>query len=270
MGGSADTVAVRPLDAAAVTSPRASAAGSGGNAWLRGAKLLVAILLLPACLGFTQGFSAHFLHLGAKVRVQMLGWPVEVQWLGWGILAFTIFAALLWRPLMPYLFAHELVHALATWLCLGRVSNLRVSATGGQVTTSKSNTFIRLAPYFIPLYTLLAAGIFLALDAWWRPLGDYRWILAGVLGFTLAYHVAYTVWSLRRDQPDLRPDGWLFSIVVIYLGNLAVIAAVLGLTLAGSARGCGEHVAGVATLGWEQSGLVYRELYATLERWLQK
>jgi hypothetical protein len=130
-----------------------------------------------------------------------------------------------------------LVHALAAWLCLGKVNNLAASARGGQVTTSKSNTFIRLAPYCVPLYALLVAGLYLALDAWWRPLGACLHWLACALGFFYAFHLGFTLWSLRRSQPDLRADGWLFSLVLIYIGNVAVFVLLLGFLAEGRPGG---------------------------------
>ncbi|MCZ7648675.1 MAG: hypothetical protein M5U26_26030 [Planctomycetota bacterium] len=256
-------MAVRPLGAAEAVAAQAGAAAKG-PVWLRGLKFLAALVLLPACVGLPQGLWSHFLHTGAKLRVQLLGWPQEMVWFGYGILAFGALA-FFWRPVVVYLFGHELVHALATWICLGKVSNLRVSASGGQVTTSKSNTFIRLAPYFLPLYVLLAAGVYLGLDRFWRPLAEYRWCLCVALGFGMAFHLAFTVWCLRLDQPDLKPDGWFFSLVLIYLANLLVLALVLGLVLSGTAGGAWTHFQESAKLGIERSHGIYLELLRQVE-----
>lgn len=263
MAGLAETATLRPLQAAEAPASAMPALG-------RWVKLAIAVALLPVCVGFSQAFHAHFWGAGTKLKVGLFGWPETLQLFGAGAGLFAVLAVLLWRPVVVYVFAHEVVHAIATWMCLGRVTNLRASTQGGSVTTSKSNTFIRLAPYFVPLYTLAAGAVFAGLDHWWKPLSEYRWALSMAMGFTLAFHLGFTLWSLRRDQPDLRPDGWLFSIVLIYLANLLVVAAVLGLVLEGHGNGALE--AGVLVLreGLARSAEVFNDILAAVRRALNK
>jgi len=264
MSGSADTAIVRPGDGA----PAAAGAGSLPGVWVsawRMVKFAVAVALLPACAGLTLAFREYFWGYGTQARVAAVGWPVLLKWFLVGVGGFGALAILLWRPVVVYVFGHELMHALATWSCLGKVSNLQASTAGGQVTTSKSNTLIRLAPYCVPLYAILAASVYSALDAWWRPL-NAPGLLAGLLGFALAFHVGFTLWSLKRGQPDLKPDGWFFSVVVIFLVNVLVVAAVVGLALAGRPGGAWEAVREVWTAGYAESAKLYGELYVFLRR----
>lgn len=268
MGGPLDTAVARPVGAAAPAPGVESA--SGGGLLARGFKLLLAILLIPACIGFSLGFHECVFGLKERLGIALFGWPTAMKWFAGGAAAFAALAVLFWRPVIVYVFAHELVHALATWLCLGQVTNLQASAAGGKVTTSKSNTFIRLAPYFVPLYAMLAALLFVALDAGWRPMAEYRWALSAALGFTMAFHVGFTLWSLNRGQPDLKPDGWLFSLVIIYLANVLVLAAMLGIALTGSLGGAWEALQGVCQDGWARSVDLYRDLAAALQGHLSR
>jgi hypothetical protein len=225
MGGSADTVKMRPLNTAPQKLlPQASAPGSGGSAALRIVKFFAALALIPLCIGLTQGVHAHFLNGWARMNYAVFGPGTMLNWFLGGVGLFTLFAVLLWRPVVVYVFAHEVTHALAAWMCLGKVSNLTASARGGQVTTSKTNTFIRLAPYCVPLYAVIVALAYVAMDRLWKPMGSYAAYLALALGFFYAFHVGFTLWSLRRDQPDLKADGWLFSLVIIYLANVLIFA----------------------------------------------
>ncbi|MEK7721095.1 MAG: hypothetical protein AAB359_01755, partial [Elusimicrobiota bacterium] len=90
-----------------------------------------------------------------------------------------------------YVTAHELTHALAALFSGIRVRKISVKKNSGYVLLNSTNAFISLAPYFIPLYTLvIAAAYWLAgrfLDA--APLRP--WFLA-VAGFTLAFHLLHT------------------------------------------------------------------------------
>jgi len=265
MGGLTDTAVVRPLPAAAQGAAIATGAEAGGGG-LRVVKFMATAALLPACIGFTQGFGDVFFSLKNRVWIEVAGLPQDVRWFLGGAVAFAIFTVLVYRAVTLYVLGHELTHALATWLCLGSVSNLRASANGGQVTTSKSNTFIRLAPYMVPFYAVLLGAAYLLLDALWRPLGEYRGALAFGLGVTLAFHFGFTLWSLQRGQSDLKSDGWFFSIVLIYLANVLVLAAAGGLLLSGKAGGTWEALRSACESGWLRSADLYQRLYyAALE-----
>jgi len=274
MGGTADTVTMRPFGAGtAGAKPQAAPAVPGaaaGRIGLRLLKFLLALALIPACVGMTIGIHDHFLAAWPRLNLAVCGPGALLRWFLLGAVGFAVLAILLWRPVMLYVFGHELVHALATWLCLGKVTNLSASTTGGQVTTSKSNTFIRLAPYCVPLYALLVAGAYLALDTWWRPLGAYLPCLAAALGFFYAFHVGFTLWSLRRSQPDLKPDGWLFSLVLIYLGNAAVFVLLVGFLADGHIRGAWLVLRDCAVLGWRHSADIYHNLAAMAQQFVNR
>ncbi|HYG76243.1 MAG TPA: hypothetical protein VEK08_14660 [Planctomycetota bacterium] len=262
MGAAAETV--RPLNAAAAAPAKAAAnspsPAANGSSGLRILKFFVALALIPACIGLSIGVHEAFLGAWTRMNLAAFGPGALLKWFLSGIGAFAVLAILLWRPVVVYVFGHELIHALATWMCLGKVSNLSASARGGQVTTSKSNTFIRLAPYCVPLYAILAAALYFALNAWWRPLGAHIQWLAFALGFFYAFHIGFTLWSLRRDQPDLRPDGWLFSLVVIYLANLAVFVLLMGFIMSGQPSAAWDSVKDSSQLGVKHSRQIYRNL----------
>lgn len=270
MGGTADTVAVRPLDAAgAQARPQTGAPSAAAGAGWRIIKFFLALALLPACVGFTLAVYEHFVPTWPNLSFALHGAGLMLKWFCGGAAVFAALAILLWRPVVIYVFGHEAVHALATWLCLGKVSNLSASAKGGQVTTSKSNTFIRLAPYCVPLYALLAASAYVALNHWWRPLDPYAHWLAFALGFLYAFHVGFSLWSLRRDQPDLKADGWLFSLVLIYLANLFVFVLLIAFVLDGNPRHLWPVVKDVATAGWQHTAQIYQNLSACVDRMLR-
>jgi hypothetical protein len=267
---------MRPMaanPAAAPAKPQGAAAAapsSGGGVALRILKFFVALALIPGCVGLSLGLHDYFLSAGTRLNFAAMGPSAIQKYFVFGILAFTAFAILLWRPVVLYVFGHELVHAMATWLCLGKVSNLTASAKGGQVTTSKSNTFIRLAPYCVPLYAILTVAVYLALNAWWRPLNVYMQWLSFSLGFLYAFHIGFTLWSLRRDQPDLKSDGWLFSLVMIYLGNIAVFALLMGFICDGQLSAAWPALRETAQIGWKHSMHIYQNLTAVTQNLLNR
>jgi hypothetical protein len=119
-----------------------------------------------------------------------------------------------------------LTHALWVWLLGGRVSRFRVGRDGGHVVTNKANFWIALAPYFFPLYSILAIAIYggLSLFVNMQPYG--RWLYA-VIGVTWAFHFTFTCWMIPKNQTDLSDQGTFFSLVVIYLMNVLLLSVML-------------------------------------------
>lgn len=129
---------------------------------------------------------------------------------------------------MAYVFGHEWTHALAALACGGRLLRVPVvSASGGHVVTDRTNLFIRLAPYVVPFYSVLAGTAF-GLAGLLRPLPEQAlWAFYGVLGYTWAFHATFTIRMMRIRQPDFAILGRFFSVVVIGLANLLLLCLLL-------------------------------------------
>ena len=186
-------------------------------------KFIFAIFLLPMCSVLTQTFFTVF----ARATVTQRLWTGEEFW-------FFSLGAVLWliaffglpRPLLIYVFGHELTHALWVWLMGGRVSQFRVGPDGGHVVTSKANFWIALAPYFFPIYSILTIGIYGGLSLFLN-MQPYGRLLYAVIGATWAFHFTFTCWMIPKNQTDLTGQGTFFSLVVIYLMNLSLLSVML-------------------------------------------
>jgi hypothetical protein len=157
---------------------------------------------------------------------------------------------LLPKPMWVYVFGHELTHAVWTWLCLGRVKKFKASSQGGHVIVSKTNFLIALAPYFFPLYAVLVVAVFLIGHWIWNWQHYLVWFHL-FLGAAYAFHVTLTWQVLQTQQTDITQQGYLFSAVIIFLGNIAVL--LLGIPLLAAKVGIWT------ALGWwfERSGEVF-------------
>jgi hypothetical protein len=189
----------------------------------RWVKFVVALFLLPICAILSQTFFTIF----ARATVTQQLWAGEEFW-------FFSLGAILWliaffglpRPIVIYVFGHELTHALWVLLMGGRVSRFRVGRDGGHVVTNKANFWIALAPYFFPLYSTLAIAIYGGLSLF-LDMQPYGRLLYGVIGATWAFHFTFTCWMIPKNQTDLSDQGTFFSLVVIYLMNLLLLSAML-------------------------------------------
>ncbi len=187
----------------------------------------VGVLLLPFCWVTSWTFLSRF----SQAAVQQEFWKTAEFWyfatgglvmVGWfwsGLLK-TFFLYL-------YVLGHELTHAIFVMLFRGKVTDFYVSADGGYITTNKTNMVIALSPYFVPFWSVVVAMAYALLSysadlpPWWDR------VLYGAMGLTWTFHMAWTLWMIPRDQPDLKENGTFLSLVVIYLANLLVLVALL-------------------------------------------
>ncbi len=142
-----------------------------------------------------------------------------------GVVLYVLFEGIFNRPMRTYVFGHELTHALASVALGGKIHEFNVSEKGGSVTLSKTNFFVALAPYCIPIYTFF---IFLAYWGFKKfyPFGSLETVFLIAVGFSLAFHSSLTLYAVRQEQPDIEKTGILFSLVFILLLNSWVLVAI--------------------------------------------
>ncbi len=187
--------------------------------WL---KFVFALFLLPLCAVLTQTFFTAF----ARAATQGL-WAAEEFWFfSLGVLLWLIAFFGLSRPMILYVFGHELTHALWVWMMGGRVSRFRVGRDGGHIVTDKNNFLIALAPYFFPLYSIFAIVAYGVLSLF-HDVRPYGRLLYAIIGVTWAFHFTFTCWMIPKNQTDLSDHGTFFSLVVIYLMNLTLLSVML-------------------------------------------
>lgn len=189
-------------------------------------KLVAIIVFIPLSIASAQSF---FIQLHGLWTNYDRAFNLPQQYFVAGILVYAALHFLLHKPITTYVFAHEMSHAVWTWLFLGRVENINVAKEGGNVTVSKSNFLITLAPYFFPFYTVLLVLVYFLAKLLWLGIADYYLAFIFLLGFTLCFHLLFTLHTLRTEQSDIKTTGIIFSALLIFLLNLQVITALLNL-----------------------------------------
>lgn len=186
-------------------------------------KFLLAVGLVPVCAG--AGIA-----LG---RVLQASAGADTTWvpLAGGAVCWMGAYLMLPKPMLIYVFGHELTHALWTWAMGGRVKRFKASARGGHVVITKTNFLITLAPYFFPLYALAVAGVYGAMRLVWDT-HPYAAVFHLVLGAAYMFHLTLTWHVLQSRQTDVTDQGYLFSSVVVFLGNAAVLLVAIPLLTA--------------------------------------
>lgn len=211
-------------------------------------KFILAVLLLPLCAGAAMALWRVLLASGKADTIWVAALAGAACWL--------VVFLLLPKPMWIYVLGHELTHALWTWLFGGEVKRMKVTSKGGHVIVTKTNFLIALAPYFFPLYAAMVVAVFVAGHLIWNWQGFMPWFHL-LLGFTYAFHLTLTFCVLQTRQTDVTEHGYLFSAVIIFLGNVGLL--LVGLPLLTAKVGtllalhwCGEETLVVVRMirGW--------------------
>lgn len=184
-------------------------------------KIIAGILLLPVCAGASRAFY--------NLLISIKGVDQTGLFFLAGAAAYSVFYFSSLKLNFLYVLGHETTHAVLALLCGGKVKAFRVSGKGGSVSTTKSNVVISLGPYFLPIYTIFFSLAFFICERCISAADDYTGAFIFVLGFSIVFHFLMTLDSLRVEQPDLVENGYLFSLTLIYLVNLIILAILLGL-----------------------------------------
>ncbi|MGA0850112.1 MAG: hypothetical protein ACO3RX_09180 [Chthoniobacterales bacterium] len=194
---------------------------------VRWVKFVVGLFLLPLCYILTAAFFSALIQAAGRPHF----WVTPEFWFfSLGLICWLIVYFGLPKWLTIYVFGHELTHALMVKIMGGRVSEFNVTRDGGYIVSSKINTWIALAPYFIPIYSVFVIIVYGIVSAFYdlQPHAELATgILYGLLGFTWGFHASFTLSMIPRGQTDLAYGGTFFSLTVIYLMNLLVLSLLL-------------------------------------------
>ncbi|MDR1260033.1 MAG: hypothetical protein LBJ68_01475 [Endomicrobium sp.] len=175
---------------------------------------IFAILLIPVISVSGYILAKDFLYFTV-----LYGDRYVLFWIG--ILSYIIFHMLIYRPTKIYVFGHELSHILIGILSGAKIKKFSINRKSGSVVLTKDNIWITLAPYFFPIYTFVLIIIHIFLG-WFVNVEQIYGYFLFLIGFSIAFHIAFTVYILYIKQPDLKIYGRFFSYTIILTANIAI------------------------------------------------
>lgn len=197
-------------------------------AWvMRVMRWMLALVLLPLCWVTMWTLLSQFSHATAQLGF----WKSAQFW--YFTLGAVWMVAIFWSRLMQsvllylYVLGHELTHVVFVLICRGKVTDFHVSTQGGYITTNKTNLLIALSPYFVPFWAVVLALVYAGIRAGTTLAPGWDLGFYASMGVTWTFHMIWTLWMLPHDQPDLKENGTLLSLVVIFLANLLVLVLLL-------------------------------------------
>ncbi len=189
---------------------------------MKAVRIFIGLLLLPCCFAVSR--TVYFL-LAATGGGESFGSTFCLA-AGTGLCLWALVFIFLPAPVKSYVLAHELTHALWGNLMGATLLGMKVSKSGGNVRLSESNFLVALAPYFFPLYAMLVICAYF-LGSVFVDLHKYDSLFYALVGFTLGFHVFFTVSVLAQKQPDIESYGKIFSYTLIYFMNALVISLLI-------------------------------------------
>jgi hypothetical protein len=186
-------------------------------------KILFGLVLVPFCLGYLWQLFSMIFSITYK--------PLTPYYFAGGSIAYLVVHILFKKPILTYVFGHELTHAFFALLFGGSLKSFHASDRGGRVTLTKSNFIITLAPYFFPLYTFFFVILYLIARATAAGSTTIN-ALIFLSGGTFTFHLLLTFLFLRTDQNDIKEQGAVFSYPLILLFNIFFAAFMINLYMA--------------------------------------
>ena len=203
------------------------------------------LLITAALLIVTVTLALALVHLPVNWRENGTVLPLAIGFCG-GLAFFFLIS----RFLALYVFGHELTHFLVAKLFRRQTGSFRIGTASGSVAVERPKIWITLAPYFVPVYTIIWIGLYGLADFFWKD--SPAWmpqLFAAGIGVTYAFHVRLTLYALARQQTDLERYGKPLSLSFICFCN--VLLLFLGVLTATGEWGQGMRtIQNTATREW--------------------
>jgi len=178
--------------------------------------LLLSVLLAPLIYSFLYE-ACLFLIANADFYL--------VSWFTYGFLFYILIYILILRGRIAFIehFEHELGHAIVAVLFLRDIREFLVNPEEGSRVTflDGANSLIRLAPYYLPVFTIPLAVI--------QPFvfSPIHLIIDFLIGFTLAFHYTSLLREFHLRQTDIKKTGLIFSFCVACVLNTVGLVLIL-------------------------------------------
>ncbi len=187
-------------------------------------KLALAVLLLPVVISITVSFLANLKSMDSVVSSAF----------GWGVVVYLILHILLYEPAQVY-------------------------DTGKKISEQALVFFspmIKVAGFCIPIFTILTFVAYYIASCIWKELKLFPYFTF-LASFTLTMHLVFTANSLKRKQPGDLKENYFFSIFIIYIINMLIVAGAFSLlssefSFLNFIKKCGEVSAAIYTVSFKQ------------------
>jgi len=159
-------------------------------------KLLLGLLLLL----YVYSTSVSFLNEAGTIEQGVR------DYFFFGVISFLVLHLFIWEPQILYAKGQKLLQKIFSFFA----------------------PLVKVAPYLLPVYTLLLFALYRVYVIFDKSTGALTYFLF-LCGFTLSLHLILSAKSLRSRQSDFLKANYIFGFSFIYVINVCIIA--FGLSL---------------------------------------
>jgi len=156
-------------------------------------KFILGVCLLPFVYTVSVSFLKQFSLIDPAIQNNF--------W--WGVVTFILIYLFVWEPVIIYVKGQKLLELIFTFF----------------------KPLVRVAPYLLPIYTILLVIIYGVIS--WTIKGLFGYFIF-FLGFTIAFHLVFSAKTLRSKKEDFFKTNYLFGFSLVYILNLLVLSFALG------------------------------------------
>jgi len=159
-------------------------------------KFIFFLVLIPLIVALTTGFIHELAELTRG----------QYQYFIWGMLSYLILHIFIYEPEPIYQYGKTLVADLFQFL----------------------SPLVKLAPVVLPIYSIVFLVLFYFTSFFFKNINLAHYYLF-LISFTFSMHMIFIARELRaQDQTAFKPD-YFFSITLVYVINVVIIALMLNL-----------------------------------------
>ena len=159
-------------------------------------KFILAVLLLPVVIGITVSFMENLRSMDSVV----------CNAFGWGVVVYLILHILLYEPAKVYDAGKKISESALTFF----------------------SPLVKVAGFCVPIFTILSFAAYYVASSIWKEANLLKYFVF-MASFTLTMHLVFTADSLKRKQPGDLKENYFFSIFIIYIVNMLIVAGAFAL-----------------------------------------
>ncbi|MEK7850019.1 MAG: hypothetical protein AAB213_04325 [Candidatus Omnitrophota bacterium] len=187
-------------------------------------KFILAVLFLPIVIGVTKSFFENLRAMDASVSFSF----------GWGVVAYLILHILLYEPTQVFDASQKMTERTIGFL----------------------SPWAKVAGFCVPFFTILSFIIYYFASLVWKEANLLPYF-SFFASFTFAMHMVMTANSLKKKQPGWLKENYFFSIFIIYIVNMLIVAGAFALlsqefSFLSFIKRCGEVASAIYTASFRQ------------------
>lgn len=159
-------------------------------------KFILGVCLLPFVYSISVAFLNEFTAIDKSLQNCFWG----------GLITLLIIYLFVWEPAIIYIKGQKLLEIVFTFF----------------------KPLVRVAPYLLPIYTIVLFVAYLILSAIFKSQGLINYFIF-LFGFSIGLHLVFSAQSLRSKQEDFLKANYIFGFSFIYIINLLLAGFFLNL-----------------------------------------